>query len=63
MLIGIGDKKPDFKLISLSIVNNYYKNIHNGLVTNRVVITDAIKFVLQSLWRLKASKDEEKERN
>jgi hypothetical protein len=53
--------KPDFKLISLLLIIT--TSIHNELVTNCVVITDAIRFVLQSLGRLKASKDEEKERN
>jgi hypothetical protein len=55
--------KNQTSILFFSIINNYYKNIDNGLVTNRVVIIAAIRFVLQSLWGLGASKDEEKERN
>jgi hypothetical protein len=55
--------KNQTSILFFSIINNYYKNIDNGLVTNRVVIIDAIRFVLQSLGGLEASKDEEKERN
>jgi hypothetical protein len=55
--------KNQTSILFFSIINNYYKNIDNGLVINRVVIIDAIRFVLQSLWGLGASKDEEKERN